>query len=136
VARHQIERARHLGLTDADFGQEFSFDFPADAHARDYGYVHAHLYEALDAFDGGHFDVAAGCGISQRTGSHTSAERKSEPARNDEFLSPIEAPESGNKIKVLVPAYKREGMLAAERGDPKIVGGNGLAFPFQFDADG
>ena len=57
-------------------------------------------------------------------------------ARNDCFVSPIEAPESGNKIKVLVPAYKREGMLAAERGDPKIVGGNGLAFPFQFEADG
>ena len=52
------------------------------------------------------------------------------------FLSPREATESGNKIKVLVPAYKREGMLAAERGDPKIVGGNGLAFPFQFEADG
>ena len=52
------------------------------------------------------------------------------------FLSPIEALESGNKIEVLVPAYKREGMLAAERGDPKIVSGNGLAFPFQFEADG
>src|SRR5882672_8082442 len=52
------------------------------------------------------------------------------------FLSPMEATESDNKIKVLVPAYKREGMLAAERGDPKIVGGNGLAFPFQFEADG
>ena len=51
-------------------------------------------------------------------------------------LSPIEAPESGNKIKVPVPAYKREGMLAAERGDPEIVGGNGLAFPFQFEPDG
>ncbi len=52
------------------------------------------------------------------------------------FLSPIEALESGNKIEVLVPAYKLEGMLAAERGDPKIVSGNGLAFPFQFEADG
>ena len=52
------------------------------------------------------------------------------------FLSPIEAAEAGNKIKVLIPAYKREGMLAAESGDPKIVGGNGLAFPFQFEADG
>jgi hypothetical protein len=29
------------------------------------------------------------------------------------FFSPIEAPESGNKIKVPVPADKREGMLAA-----------------------
>ena len=28
----------------------------------------------------------------------------------------MKAPESGNKIKVLVPAHKREGMLTAERG--------------------
>ena len=55
---------------------------------------------------------------------------------HDRFLSPIEAPESENEIEVLVSAYKREGMLAAERGDPKIVGGNGLAFPFQFEAYG
>jgi hypothetical protein len=38
----------------------------------------------------------------------------------------MEAPESGNKIEVLVPAYKREGMLAAERGDPKIAGAGPL----------
>jgi hypothetical protein len=56
-------------------------------------------------------------------------------AQNGRFFSPNEAPESGNKIKVLVTAYKREGMLAAERGDPKIIGGDGLAFPFQFEAD-
>jgi hypothetical protein len=48
----------------------------------------------------------------------------------------MEAPESGNEIEVLVPAYEGEGMLAAERGDPKIVRGNGLAFPFQLEADG
>ena len=32
------------------------FDFPLHAHARDDGYAHAHLHEALDAFDGGHLD--------------------------------------------------------------------------------
>ena len=65
-----------------------------------------------------------------------SAQRKLRSARNRRCVSPIEAPESGNKIKVLVPAYEREGMLAAERSDPKIVGWYGLAFPFQFEADG
>jgi hypothetical protein len=58
------------------------------------------------------------------------------PARNDRVLLPIEALESGNKIEVAVPAYKWEGMLAAERRDQKIVGGYRLAFPFQFEGDG
>ncbi len=58
TARYQIERARQLELADADFGQLFSFYFPADAHSRHDRYAHAHLHEAFDAFDRGHFDVA------------------------------------------------------------------------------
>ena len=138
TARNQIQGPRHLELPDADFGQEFSFDFPADAHARHYRDAHAHLDEALDAFDRGHFDVARErvAAFLEELGHTRARNGNSRPARNDRFLSPIEAPESGNKIEVPVPAYKREGMLAAERGDPKIVRGNGLAFPFQFEADG
>lgn len=49
--------------------------------------------------------------------------------------SPVEPPESGNEVEVPVFAYKREGMLAAQRGNPKIVGGNGLTFPFQLETD-
>jgi hypothetical protein len=47
-----------------------------------------------------------------------------------------ESPQSRNGIEVLIPAYKREGMLAAQSGDPKIVGGNGSAFSLQFQGDG
>jgi hypothetical protein len=43
---------------DADFGEEFSFHFPADALSGDDGHSHAHLQEALDTFNGGHFDAA------------------------------------------------------------------------------
>jgi hypothetical protein len=35
--RRQGQRARHLELPDADFGQEFSFDFPTETHARNDG---------------------------------------------------------------------------------------------------
>ena len=82
--------------------------------------------------------VARECGavFLEELGYIRARNGNSRPRQNDRFFSPIEAPESGNKIEVLVPAYEREGMLAAERGDPKVVGGNGLAFPFQFEADG
>jgi len=58
AARNQIQRARHFHLADADFGKEFAFHFPADAHARDNGHAHAHLHEALDAFRSG---ALSGC---------------------------------------------------------------------------
>ena len=106
---------------------------------RDAGnYARGHLHEKLNDFDNGHSNVARerGAVFLEELGHTRSRNGNSMPARNDRFLSPMEAPESGDKIEVLVPAYKREGMLAAERGDPKIVGGDGLAFPFQFEPDG
>ena len=82
--------------------------------------------------------VARECGavFLEELGYIRARNGNSRTARNGRYFSPIEAPEPGNKIKMLVPAYKREGMLAAERGDPQIVGGNRLAFPFQLKADG
>ena len=56
---HQIQRSRQFQLPDADFGQQLSFHFPLNAHSRHDGHAHSHLHEALDAFNGRHFDVAA-----------------------------------------------------------------------------
>src|SRR5216684_3460751 len=54
--RNKIDVARHVQLPHFYFLNPAVFDFPLDAHARDDGYTHAHLHEALDALDGGHFD--------------------------------------------------------------------------------
>jgi len=49
--------------------------------------------------------------------------------------SPIDALESGDEIEVPVSAQERKRILTAERGNPRIIGGNGLAFPFQSHAN-
>src|SRR5947209_5250623 len=54
--RNEVDVARHIQLPDLHFLHPAAFDFPMNAHARDDGHAHAHLDEALDAFDGGHFD--------------------------------------------------------------------------------
>ncbi|PYT78275.1 MAG: hypothetical protein DMG41_14390 [Acidobacteria bacterium] len=48
--------ARDIELANLYFFHPAALDFPLHAHARDDGHAHAHLHEALDAFDGGHFD--------------------------------------------------------------------------------
>src|SRR5208282_6874523 len=56
AARDQVDVARHVHLADLHFFHPAVLDFPLHAHARHDGHAHAHLHEALDAFDGGHFD--------------------------------------------------------------------------------
>jgi hypothetical protein len=56
AARNQIDVARHVQLPHFYFLHPTVFDFPIHTHTRHDGYAHAHLHEALDAFDGGHFD--------------------------------------------------------------------------------
>src|ERR1700676_4513103 len=53
---YQVDVARDVELFYFHFFHPAVLDFPLYAHARDDGYSHAHLHEALDAFDGGHFD--------------------------------------------------------------------------------
>jgi hypothetical protein len=55
-ARNQIHVSRQIQLPDFDFFHPAAIDLLGYAHARHNGYAHAHLYEALDTFDGGHFD--------------------------------------------------------------------------------
>src|SRR5450755_464490 len=54
--RDQVDVAGHTHLADLHFFHPAVLDLPLHAHSRDDGYAHAHLDEALDAFDGGHFD--------------------------------------------------------------------------------
>src|SRR4030081_464178 len=53
---YQVDVARDVELFYFHFFHPAVLDFPLHAHARDDGYAHAHLHEALDAFDGGHLD--------------------------------------------------------------------------------
>lgn len=56
AAGDEIDVAGHVHLADFEFFHPAVLNFPLHAHARNDGYAHAHLHEALDAFDGGHFD--------------------------------------------------------------------------------
>jgi hypothetical protein len=55
AAGDDVEVAGDIELADFEFLQGAVFDFPVDAHARNNGDAHTHLYEALDALDGRHF---------------------------------------------------------------------------------
>ena len=54
--RNEVDVPRHIQLPHLYFLHPAAFDFPVNAHARDDGDAHAHLHEAFDAFDGGHFN--------------------------------------------------------------------------------
>ena len=56
TAGNQVDVAWDIELTDLQFLHPAVLDFPSNAHARNDGHAHAHLHEALDALDGGHFD--------------------------------------------------------------------------------
>src|ERR1700737_2840348 len=56
AAAHEVDVAWNVELLHFYFFHPAVFDFPLHAHARHDGYAHAHLHEALDAFDGGHLD--------------------------------------------------------------------------------
>ena len=69
-----------------------------------------------------------------QSSSHTSAARVAGKLRLCPL--PIDAPKSGDEIEVPVSAQKRERILAAECGDPQVIGRNGLTFLFQLQANG
>lgn len=52
------------------------------------------------------------------------------------FVSPIEALDSRHRIEVPVLAQERKTMLSAERGDPEVIGWNGLSCLSQLNTDG
>src|SRR5260370_8199806 len=54
--RNEINVARHVQLPHSYFLHPAAFDFPLNTHAGHDRHAHAHLHEALDAFDGGHFN--------------------------------------------------------------------------------
>jgi len=56
AAGDEVDVAGHAHLADFHFFHPAVFDFPLHAHARNDGHAHAHLHEAFDGFDGGHFD--------------------------------------------------------------------------------
>src|SRR4030088_672388 len=56
ASAHEIDVAWNVELIHFYFFHPAVFNFPLHAHARHDGYAHAHLHEALDAFDGGHLD--------------------------------------------------------------------------------
>src|SRR5262245_19025970 len=56
AAGDEIDVARHVELANLHFFHPAVLDFPLHTHARDDGHAHAHLHEAFDAFNGGHFD--------------------------------------------------------------------------------
>src|ERR1700726_3374117 len=53
---NEIDVGWNVELLHFFFFHPAVFNFPLHAHARHDGYAHAHLHEALDAFDGGHLD--------------------------------------------------------------------------------
>ena len=56
AAGNEIDVARNIELANFQFFHPAVFDLPLHAHARNDGHAHAHLHEALDAIDSGHFD--------------------------------------------------------------------------------
>ena len=56
TAGDKVDVAGHIELFYFYFFHPAVFDFPLDAHARDECDAHAHLHDAFDAFNGGHFD--------------------------------------------------------------------------------
>jgi len=63
ATRDQINVAGHIELPDFYFFHPAVLDFPLHAHARHDGHAHAHLHEALDAFDGRHLDGHVELGV-------------------------------------------------------------------------
>jgi len=61
-------------------------DFPIHAHARDDGHAHAHLHEALDAFDSRHFDGHIEGGAISREELNDAASERGFDAMGDEIF--------------------------------------------------
>jgi hypothetical protein len=87
AAGNQIDMTRHIELADFDFFHPAVFDFPLHAHARNDGHAHAHLDEAFDAFDGGHFNghIERGA-IAGKQLDHAAAKRRFNDVSDEDFV--------------------------------------------------
>jgi hypothetical protein len=90
AARDQVDMARHVHLPHFYFLHPAVLDFPLDTHSRDDGYTHTHLHEALDAFDGGHFDGHFQFdAVSGKKFDDTSAERGFHAVGDEVFVAQV-----------------------------------------------
>src|SRR5260370_14886838 len=85
--RNEVDVARHVHLPHFYLLHPTTFDFPMNAHARHDGHAHAHLHEALDALDGGHFNGHVERGAVSRKQLNDAAAKGRFDAMLDEILS-------------------------------------------------
>src|SRR5260370_10039389 len=72
---YQIDVPWHIQLSYLDFFHPAALDLPPHAHARHDSHAHAHLHEALDALDRGHFDRhVQRCAMPRKELDHAPAE--------------------------------------------------------------
>src|SRR5712664_3502776 len=88
--RNEIDVARHVQLPDSYFLHPAAFDFPLNAHAGYDRHAHAHLHEALDTFDGGHFNrhVERGA-VSRKQLNDAAAKGRFDAVRDKVFFSEL-----------------------------------------------
>src|SRR5207245_7827467 len=90
AAGNEIDVARNIELANFQFFHPAVFDFPKNAHARNDSHAHAHLHEALDAFDGGHFDGHVERGTMAREEfDDAAAEGRFDAVGDESFFSEI-----------------------------------------------
>src|SRR5713226_5095647 len=88
--RNEVNVPRHIQLPHLYFLHPAAFDFPMNTHARDDGDAHAHLHEAFDAFDGGHFDghVERGA-VSGKQFNDAAAKRRLDAVSDEVFFAKL-----------------------------------------------
>src|ERR1700676_900305 len=90
AAAHKIDVAWNVQLLHFYFLHPAVFDFPLHAHARHDGHAHAHLYEALDAFDGGHLDGHVELSVIAREKfNDAAAEWRFDDVRDEHFAAQV-----------------------------------------------
>ena len=86
AARNEIDVARNIELANFQFFHPAVVDFPLHTHARNDGHAHAHLYEALDAFDSGHLDGhVERCAMARKQFDDAAAKRRFDAMRDKVF---------------------------------------------------
>src|SRR3984893_15681639 len=87
---HEVDVAWNVELLHFYFFHPAVFNFPLHAHARHDGYAHAHLHEALDAFDGGHLDGHVELSVIAREKfNDAAAEWRFDDVRDEHFAAQV-----------------------------------------------
>src|ERR1700688_1242173 len=90
AAAYQVDVAWNVEVLHFYFFHPTVFDFPLHAHARHDGHAHAHLHEALDAFDGGHLDGHVELGvISREELDDAAAEKRFDNVGDEHFAAQV-----------------------------------------------